>query len=192
MPLRPYQIEAFSLTISVSTICTAYDQGWRQQILSMATGSGKTVVFSHLYEALRSRLPGKLLILAHTEELISQSIATMRTSNPALRVDKEMAAHKADPIAADIVVASVATLGRKNTTRLERFKPEDFSTVVIDEAHHTPADSYQRVLDHFHVLEPGTPKLLLDLPRLRFERWAAARIDLQENDLYVQPATSDF
>ena len=155
MPLRPYQIEA------LSTICTAYDQGWRQQILSMATGSGKTVVFSHLYEALRSRLPGKLLILAHTEELISQSIATMRTSNPTLRVDKEMAAHKADPMAADIVVASVATLGRKNTTRLERFKPEDFSTVVIDEAHHTLADSYQRVLDHFHILEPGTPKLLL-------------------------------
>jgi ATP-dependent helicase IRC3 len=160
--LRDYQNAA------IDAVCTAYDQGWRQQILSMATGSGKTVVFSNLYERLKSRLPGKLLILSHTEELINQSIATMQETNPTLRIDKEMAEHKADPNAADVVVGSIATLGRKNTSRLDRFKREDFSTIVIDEAHHTLADSYRNILAHFGVLEDGTSKLLLGVTATPF------------------------
>ena len=35
---RPYQ-EA-----TLDAICTAYDQGWRQQLLSLATGTGKTSI----------------------------------------------------------------------------------------------------------------------------------------------------
>lgn len=155
METRPYQDRA------IEAVCTAYDQGWRQQILSMATGCGKTVVFTSLYEKLKSRLPGKMLILAHTEELINQSIATMQAVNPSLRVGKEMAEHKADTTVADVVVASVASLGRKNTSRLDRFKPEDFDLIVVDEAHHTTADSYRNILEHFRILEDGTQKLLL-------------------------------
>ena len=155
MELRPYQEKA------IDAICTAYDQGWRQQILSMATGSGKTVVFSALYERLKSRLNGKMLILAHTEELIDQSIATMKSVNPSLRIDKEMADHKATPSEADVVVASVASLGRLNTPRLSKYDVSQWSTVIVDEAHHTPANSYMNILDAFRVLEDGTKKLLL-------------------------------
>ena len=155
MELRPYQDEA------IEAVCAAYGQGWRQQLLSMATGSGKTVVFSHLYERLKSHLNGKMLILAHREELIDQAISTMQTSNPSLRIDKEMAGYIADPSTADVIVAGVATLGRKNTSRLEKFNPSDFSTVIVDEAHHTLAESYMRILEAFHVLEDGTNKLLL-------------------------------
>jgi len=155
MNLRPYQESA------INAVCTAYDQNWRQQILAMATGCGKTVVFSSLYEKLKSRLPGKLLILAHTEELIDQSIATMQEINPTLRIDKEMAEHKSDPSQADVVVASVATLGRLNTSRLDKFKTENFDKIIVDEAHHTPAQSYLNVLDAFQIREDGTSKLLL-------------------------------
>lgn len=153
--LRSYQNQA------VEAICSAYDQGWRQQILSMSTGSGKTLVFSHLYERLKSRLDGKMLVVAHTEELISQAIEKLKSANPSLRIDKEMAEYKADPSQAEIVVASVATLGRKNTSRLDRFNPDDFSTVIIDECHHSVSESYQNILKHFKVLEENTSKLLL-------------------------------
>ena len=106
MELRPYQEKA------LTAVTDAYDHGWRQQLLSMATGTGKTFIFSNLYERMKSRLPGQLLVLSHTEELVDQSITTMRNVNPSLVVDKEMAEHKANPMA-DVVVASVATLGRK-------------------------------------------------------------------------------
>jgi len=177
--LRPYQESA------IDAVCTAYDQNWRQQILSICTGAGKTVVFSSLYERLKSRLNGKMLVLAHTEELIDQSIATMRAVNPTLRIDKEMAECKADTTAADIVVASVASLGRKNTPRLDRFKREDFSTIIVDEAHHTLADSYRNILTHFGVLEDGTDKLLLGFTATPFRSDGRALGEVYKKIVYT-------
>ena len=155
MELRPYQNEC------ISAIVKAYDQGWRQQIASLATGTGKTVIFSALYEAIKPRLPGQMIVVAHTEELIEQNLKTMREVNPTLKVDKEMAETKADPSTADIIVASVATLGRKNTTRLDKYDKEKFDKLVVDEMHHSTADSYLNVLNAFDVLKLDTPKLLL-------------------------------
>jgi len=154
MGTRPYQTECND------AIVTAYDQNWRQQIVSMATGTGKTWVFSLLYEKLKSRLPGSMLVLSHTEELVKQNIKTLQEVNPALKVDKEMAEAKADPSTADIIVASVATLGRLNTSRLVKYDMSRWDKVVVDEAHHTPAESYMRVLEAFGVLGE-TKKLLL-------------------------------
>jgi ATP-dependent helicase IRC3 len=127
----------------------------------MATGSGKTFCFSDLYEALKSRLPGKMLVLAHTEELVDQNIKTLQVVNPGLKVDKEMAEHVANVDDADIVGASVKTLGRLHTSRLVKFDPSVWDKIIVDEAHHTPADTYMNILEHFGVLKDGTKSLLL-------------------------------
>ena len=58
---------------------------------------------------------------------------------------------------ATIVLASVQTLTRPR--RLERM-PTDLATVVIDEAHHSPADSYRRILDHVRAGAPDGPLLV--------------------------------
>jgi ATP-dependent helicase IRC3 len=155
MPERPYQ------DICNTNVIAAYDQNWHQQIVSMATGTGKTWVFSALYERMKSRLPGQMLVLAHTDELVNQNIDAMREVNPSLRVDKEMGTCKADPSLADVVCASVATLGRLNTSRLAKYDMEKWDKVIVDEAHHTPANSYMNVLNAFGVLQDGTKKLLL-------------------------------
>ena len=155
MPARPHQVAARQAVLA------DYDAGYRQVVVSMATGTGKTFVFAEMYEALKSRLPGKMLILAHTEELIDQTIAALRVMYPTLRVDKEMAEHKADPSKADIIVASVASLGRKGTKRVDKYNWDEWTTVVVDEAHHTPAASYRNILDCAGVLRPDSNKLLL-------------------------------
>jgi superfamily II DNA or RNA helicase len=152
---RKYQTEA------QQAVCHDYDKGYRRMLLSAATGTGKTVIFSKLYETLKSRLPGKMLVLAHREELIDQNIDKMKIVNPSLRVDKDMADHRADPEKADVVVASVATLGRKGTRRVEEYDWNSFDKLVVDEAHHATADSYGRVFDLFGSFDPGTHKLLL-------------------------------
>lgn len=155
MQPKPHQIKHNAAVIE------AYDQGWRQQITSMATGTGKTFCFSTLYEELKSRLPGKMLVLAHREELIDQSIKSLKLANPTLRIDKEMAEHKADPVNADIVVACVGSLGRKNTPRLAKYDGVKFDKFVVDEAHHSTADSYKNIFEHFKLLENGNSSLLL-------------------------------
>lgn len=155
MPARPHQVAANAAVVK------AYDDGVRQQAIVMATGTGKTWVFSSLYADLKSRLPGQMLVLAHTEELVDQNIATMQLVDPSLKIDKEMAKHKADPSTADVIVASVASLGRKGTSRVLKYNWDNWDKVIVDEAHHTPADSYRNVLECSGSLRADTHKLLL-------------------------------
>src|SRR5208282_6811989 len=111
--LRDYQTGA--LTASVE----AFDAGCNRQLMAMATGTGKTVIFANLLQAMNHRIPGQLWVIAHREELIDQAVAKIRHWNPSLLVDKEMAEHYANPMA-DVVVSCIASIGRKGTPRSER------------------------------------------------------------------------
>lgn len=150
----------------------------------MPTGSGKTVVFSSLYKSLKSRLSGQMLVIAHREELIDQSIDKLRSVNPTLRVDKEMAEHQADPTA-DIVVASVATLGRKNTKRVEKFDWNNFDKLIVDESHHSCATSYKNVFEIFGSHAEGTHKLLLGVTATPQRSDGRALAEIYESVSYV-------
>ncbi len=152
--LRPYQEQA------IDAIVKAYDKGIRRQLMSMATGTGKTVIFSNLFERMKERLPGQYWVVAHREELIDQAVRHIRHWNPSLLVDKEMAEYQANPLA-DIIVSSIASIGRKNTKRVERFDWDNVSAVIVDEAHHSIASTYQNFLQLTKVLEPDSKKLLL-------------------------------
>lgn len=138
-----------------------YKNGTAHQLVSMATGTGKTVVFSKLPSRLKHILPGQTLILAHREELIDQAIEKMARINPDLKIDKEKAEYKADPSIADVVVASVATLGRKGTKRLDKYNWQNFDKYITDEAHHSIADSYMNVYEAAGLLNAGDKRLLL-------------------------------
>lgn len=98
----------------------------------------------------------RTLILAHRAELVAQAFGHCTSTYPGATVEIEMAATKASGMA-DITVASVASIVSKN--RLEKFDPSTFKLILIDEAHHAVAQTYQKTLDHFGVLdmEEGDP-----------------------------------
>lgn len=152
--LRPYQKDA------LAAIKKTYQDGIGQQVIVMATGLGKTVIASHLPSTMADILPGQTLFVAHRGELLQQAMDKMRLYNPGLKVDMEMAEHRADPDA-DVIVASVQTLGRKGTKRAERFNWDNVDKIVIDEVQHGVADSYLNLLDTVEALKPG--KLLLGI-----------------------------
>lgn len=133
--LRGYQREA------VASVRKSWTQFSRS--LGVApTGSGKTIIFAEIGQ---KRLPrGRVLILAHRDELIDQAIDKLYRAR-GLCAAKEKAADRAD-LDAGIVVASVQTLSRQS--RLVRFPSGHFLTLIIDEAHHAPAETYQRILKH--------------------------------------------
>nr|MBA2240678.1 DEAD/DEAH box helicase [Solirubrobacterales bacterium] len=135
MKLRPYQEEA------IESIREANARGIRRSLVALPTGSGKTVVFSHL---IRQR-GGTALILAHRDELLQQAADKLSTVAPELAMSMGFVKGPQDDTHAPVVVASVQTLARR--ARLARL-PREFETVVVDEAHHAAADSYRRILDH--------------------------------------------
>lgn len=151
--LRKYQVE------TLGAIVNAYDAGVRRQLLAMATGTGKTVIFANLLQAMNHRIPGQMWVIAHREELIDQAVTKMRHWNPSLIVDKEIAEHYANPFA-DVIVSCVASIGRKGTKRSGRFDWNAVTKVVIDEAHHTPAGTYMNFLELTGVMT-NSRKLLL-------------------------------
>ena len=139
--LRPYQQEALDSIVDNSS------RGINKQLVVLPTGAGKTVIFSHLPKIKTDALP--MLVLAHRSELLDQARSKILASNPELTVEIEQAERKAGY--ADVVVASVATLGRNNTPRIEQYPKDYFKSIVIDEAHHAAAPTYRRIIDFFNV-----------------------------------------
>ena len=138
--LRPYQQEALDAVVSYS------DKGINRQLVVLPTGAGKTVIFSHLPLIKQDCLP--MLVLAHRGELLDQARNKIMASNPDLTVEIEQAERKAGHT--NVVVASVATLGRNNTPRIMAYPQDYFKSIVIDEAHHAAAPSYRRIIDYFN------------------------------------------
>lgn len=107
--------------------------------------SGKTVLFSHLPQTRTNALP--MLILAHRAELLVQAQQKIGWANPELNIEIEQGENVAGY--ADVVVASVPTLGRADSERILKYPKNYFKTIVIDEAHHAAAPSYKRILEYF-------------------------------------------
>lgn len=146
MDLRDYQKEA------VDKIKENHLKGVDKQVLVMATGLGKTVVFTRLISDMTKQTGKKALILAHREELLEQAKDKLIKTDGDLKIEIEKAEQHASPDA-DVIVASVPTLGRTNSERIMKFDPKDFCTIIIDEAHHASADTYRNVLETFGVLK---------------------------------------
>jgi superfamily II DNA or RNA helicase len=145
MGLRPYQEAARQ------AIHGEWDQGRRKTLLVLPTGTGKTVVFASV-AADQVRAGERVLILAHRGELLEQA-ADKIASFTGLKCAVEKAEQTAVGEWFRITVGSVQTLMRDS--RLQRFDPGYYGTIIVDEAHHALSDSYQRVLEHFsdaHVL----------------------------------------
>jgi ATP-dependent helicase IRC3 len=148
--LRDYQRQC------LAAIFERYQAGIRRQLVCLPTGSGKTVVFAEFPRYFRMK--NRMLVLAHRAELLDQARDKIKAVNPALRIEVDQADRTADPDC-DVVVASVPTLGREGSKRLNGLDPDRFFLIVVDEAHHATASTYKRVLEYFGVFSPNSRKL---------------------------------
>lgn len=124
LELRPYQKECLKLIHGIEP---------GSYLIRLATGLGKTVVFSNI------KRQGRMLILSHREELVWQP---KKYFNCTYGVEQSNNRSNGE----EVVSASVQSIVR----RLENFSPDDFDTVIIDEAHHSCAKTYRKILDYFN------------------------------------------
>ncbi|MBV9103397.1 MAG: DEAD/DEAH box helicase family protein, partial [Candidatus Eremiobacteraeota bacterium] len=125
--LRPYQVAA------QEAIVKARQQGFRAQLISMATGLGKSVLIATLPKLLQLEDNDVLLVVAHRDELIEQLVGKFAAENPGARITIEKAEQVAS-IDSNIVVATVQTLaGQRLKEFIGRFGRR-IALFVIDEA----------------------------------------------------------
>jgi len=143
MKLRPYQVEAEKAVLRDF-------KDHESLLVVMPTGTGKTVLLSNIVKRARK---GRVLVIAHREELIKQLAATI--SLQGLHVGIEMAdleSTKSGWMTPDVVVGTIQTLVARDCARLKTVvdDPSKWSLTVVDEAHHAPANSYRKLLEHMN------------------------------------------
>ena len=116
-------------------------------LLYHATGTGKTV--TAVMDA--KRFGKRTLFRAHTVELVDQAVKTFRNLWPRATVGRHVESMKQGN--AFVICGSIQSVA----LNLDRFKPDDFGYIIVDEAHHASADTYQKVLSYF------TPEFTLGL-----------------------------
>lgn len=143
MKLRPYQEKA------VAKVEAEFASGVRSTLIVLATGCGKTIIFSNL-AAREVRRGGRVLILAHRGELLEQAIDKLHKAT-GIRAGLEKAEITSetdiDTPPYTVVVGSVQSM--KSPRRLKRFNSNEFSLIIIDECHHALTGTYRAVIDHF-------------------------------------------
>ncbi len=141
LELREYQQEALDslseMRAKKETIALLYH----------ATGTGKTV--TAVMDA--KCCGGRVLFVAHTMELVNQAFATFESLWNDVSVGKF--ADSIRDIESHVVCGSIQSVA----LNLDMFKDDDFDYIIIDEAHHASADTYQKVLAYFK------PKFILGL-----------------------------
>ncbi|ATL28038.1 DUF3427 domain-containing protein [Streptomyces formicae] len=131
-------------------------RGRHENLLVAATGTGKTVMAALDYRNLRKKWDGKLprlLFVAHRQEILRQSLRTYREVLDDASFG-ELLFNGERPRDCTHLFASVQSL---KANLLEKFTPEHFDVIVIDEFHHAAADTYARIIKHF------APRQLLGL-----------------------------
>ena len=145
--LRPYQVEAVEAVEAYWTDSADRENQRYTPVVVLPTGTGKSTVIASL--AVRWRAAGyRVAMLAHRRELLDQMAASVAMVDPDGERVGIVQADRDDPSTA-IVAASFQTL--QNQARLESLGRRD--VVLVDEMHHSTADTYQAVLERLGVLD---------------------------------------
>ena len=150
---RPYQTEA------LNSILENWRNGVTRQLVSLPTGTGKTIIFGLVAEALK--VP--TLILAHREELLYQAEQKLKLIYPEAETGI-LKAEERGGLEAAICISSVQT-AVKHTAELAR---RGFKLLICDEAHHSVTDTYTRVFNDLSFMAGEPDKLLLGVTATAF------------------------
>jgi len=123
--------------------------GINKSLIISATGSGKTYLAA--FDALNFA-PNKLLYIVHEGSILRKSLETFQDVFGGLKICG-MYSGEAKELEADFIFSTNVSMCRS----LELFDKKEFDYIIIDECHHSVADTYRQIIDYFE------PEFLLGL-----------------------------
>lgn len=119
------------------------DVGEDRALLISATGTGKTYASAFAMRELGFK---RVLFLVHRGQLAKQTKKSYeRVFDKSVSMGLVGAGH--NDYDKDYIFATVQTLNRD--THLFQYQPDIFDCIILDEAHHTSAETYQKVMNYF-------------------------------------------
>ncbi len=150
--VEKYRLQPNSMQVSfIRNLRKIIENGEKRALLISATGTGKTFASAFAMRELGFK---RVLFLVHRGQLARQTKkAYEKVFGKAVSMGLVGAGYS--DYDADYVFATVQTLNRDE--HLLQYAPDYFDGICLDEAHHVPADTYQKIMRHF------TPKLWLGM-----------------------------
>ncbi|BAY42130.1 putative helicase (plasmid) [Nostoc sp. NIES-2111] len=126
----------------IKDIWNSWKRGNRRVLAQLPTGAGKTICFAHICHKFFLQQQ-KVLVIAHRIELITQAAEKLEqiVGEPVGIIKGGCSKHPERRIQ----VASIQTLARRELLEL----PSNIGLLLFDEAHHTSASSYRRLIEHY-------------------------------------------
>ena len=150
--LEMYRLQPNSMQVGfINNLRTMYEAGEERALLISATGTGKTYASAFAARELEFK---RVLFLVHRHQIAKQALKSYRKVFGG-QVSMGMVTGNRQDYDADIVFATVQTLSKEET--LQRYQKDTWDLIIIDEAHHSSAGSYKKIMDYF------TPKLWLGM-----------------------------
>jgi superfamily II DNA or RNA helicase/HKD family nuclease len=125
--------------------------GYTKGVIIAATGTGKTYLSAFDVQQFDAK---KLLFLAHRDELLENAKDTFEHVFRDTRQYGKLTGTVKE-WDRPFLFSTVQTMYRDDV--LSKFSRDHFDYLIVDEFHHAQADTYRKVLDHFH------PEFLLGL-----------------------------
>ncbi|MBC2852577.1 DEAD/DEAH box helicase [Cetobacterium sp. 2G large] len=134
--------------IALKNLETTRMYGETRALCIAATGTGKTYLGAFDVKAFKAN---KLLFIVHNEEILKSAMETFKNILP----EKTMGFFTGNKknIDRDYIFATIQSLNN----RYQEFSEDEFDYIIVDEAHHITAKSYEKVINYFK------PKFLLGL-----------------------------
>lgn len=150
--IEKYRLQPNSMQVGfITNLKRILAEGENRALLISATGTGKTYASAFAMRELGYR---RVLFLVHRGQLARQ---TKKSYENVFGKTVKMGLVGAGyaEYDADYVFATVQTLNRDE--HLFQYDKNSFDCIILDEAHHVPAETYQKIMKHF------TPKLWLGM-----------------------------
>lgn len=150
--LERYKLKPNSMQVRfIANLKAILENDEKRALLISATGTGKTYASAFAMRELGFK---RVLFLVHRASLAVQAkISYQRVFGSTISVGLVGAGyHEYDR---DYIFATVETLNRD--VHLQMYDPAEFDCIILDEAHHSSANTYQKVMNYF------TPRLFLGM-----------------------------
>lgn len=161
-----YRLKPNSMQVRfISNLRNILQKNEQRTLLISATGTGKTYASAFAMRELGFK---RVLFLVHRATLATQAKTSyQRVFGNSVSMGLVGAGnYEYDK---DYVFATVETLTKN--VHLQQYKPDEFDCIILDEAHHSSANTYQRVMNYFN------PRLFLGMTATPDKR-----TDNDEND----------
>ena len=150
--IEKYKLQPNSMQVGfITNLKKILETGEDRALLISATGTGKTYASAFAMRELKFK---RVLFLVHRGQLARQTKKSYEKVF-ARSVSMGLVGAGYREYDADYVFATVQTLNRDE--HLLQYDKNAFDCIILDEAHHVSADTYQKIMKHF------TPKLWLGM-----------------------------